>query len=195
MTHPPLRDVEERWPVESTEVLHDDAWVVRVRADRVRTPQGGTARRVAIEHPGAAVVLAADDQERVLCLWQYRHAAGARFVEIPAGLLDGEPDESALEVARRELREEAQLEAAEWTPLTRLSPSPGVTDEVQHLFLARGLRHADRGDFELAHEEADMTVAWVPFADLHAAVLAGEVRDSPVVAAVLLAAARGLLQP
>jgi hypothetical protein len=60
-----------------------------------------------------------------------------------------------------------------------------------HFFLARDLEEADRGDFELHHEEADMTVEWVPFAELYAAVLEGRVQDAPVALAVLLAAARG----
>ena len=60
------------------------------------------------------------------------------------------------------------------------------------LFLARGLPEVDRGDFEAAHEEADMETFWVPFDDLLAAVLAGEVRDAPVIVTVLLAEARGL---
>jgi len=192
--HPPLRDTPQRWPVEETTELHRDAWVVALRADRVRRPGAEEApfRRVVLEHPGAAVVLAVDDQERVLCLWQYRHAAGMRFVELPAGLLDGGPDETPLDVARRELREEAQLAAARWTHLTSTWSSPGISEEVAHCYLARDLTPADRGDFALAHEEADMVAGWVPFAQLHAAVLAGEVADAPTLICVLMARARGL---
>ncbi|WP_148616482.1 NUDIX domain-containing protein [Nocardioides rubriscoriae] len=187
-----LADTPQEWPVTETRYLHRDAWVVALREDRVATPDGATARRVVMEHPGAAVVLAVDDDERALVLWQYRHAAGRRFVEIPAGLLDGH-DEEPVEVARRELREEAQLQATSWTHLASSYPSPGISAEVHHLFLARGLSHADRGDFELHHEEADMTTAWVPFADLYDAVLDGRVSDGPVIQCVLLARARGLV--
>ncbi|WP_370246608.1 NUDIX domain-containing protein [Nocardioides sp.] len=190
---PPVRDVAAAWPVLVSEDLHRDGWVVALRADVVATPDGAQARRLVLEHPGAAAVLAVDDDDRVLCLWQYRHPAGHRFVEIPAGLLDGDPAEDPEQVARRELREEAQLAAREWTHLASLRPSPGITAEVQHLYLARGLTPVDRGDFVLAHEEADMVAAWVPFPDLEAAVLAGDVTDGPVVAAVLLARARGLV--
>ena len=59
------------------------------------------------------VVLAVDDDERVLCLRQYRHTSGQEFVELPAGLRDA-GDEPAVETARRELREEAELDAADW---------------------------------------------------------------------------------
>ncbi|MDO9455015.1 NUDIX domain-containing protein [Nocardioides sp.] len=188
-----LEDTPTAWPVLASDDLHRDAWVVALRADKVETPDGHTARRIVMEHPGAAVILAVDDDARVFVLWQYRHAAGHRFVEIPAGLLDGDPGEEPVEVARRELREEAQLQATTWTHLVSSYPSPGISAEVQHLFLARGLSPADRGDFELHHEEADMTAAWVPFDDLHAAVLAGRIGDGPVIQAVLLARARGLV--
>lgn len=195
MTRPPVRDVPESWPVAESRDLHRDDWVMALRADAVRTPDGATARRLVLEHPGAAIVLAVDDDDRVLCLWQYRHPGQHRFVELPAGLCDGDADETPLDVARRELREEAQLQAEEWTHLTSTFPSPGILAEVQHLFLARGLSAADRGEFELHHEEADMTIGWVPFAELHAAVVAGEVTDGPLVQAVLLAAVRGVGSP
>jgi ADP-ribose pyrophosphatase len=191
--HQDLADTPQQWPVPATRDLHRDGWVVALREDEVTTPDGATARRVVVEHPGAAAVLAVDDEDRVFLLWQYRHAAARRFVEIPAGLLDGHPDEEPVEVARRELREEAQLQATSWTHLATSYPSPGISAEVQHLFLARGLSHADRGDFELHHEVADMTVAWVPFADLYDAVLDGRVTDGPVIQSVLLARARGLV--
>lgn len=188
-----LADVEVAWPVQQTADLHRDGWVVALRADQVETPDGRVARRLVMEHPGAAVVLAVDDDDRAFVLWQYRHPAGRRFVEIPAGLLDGDADEPPLEVARRELREEAELQATTWTHLATSYPSPGISGEVQHLYLARGLSRADRGDFELHHEEADMTSAWVSFADLHAAVLDGRIGDGPVIQCVLLARARGLV--
>jgi 8-oxo-dGTP pyrophosphatase MutT (NUDIX family) len=188
----PLEDVPTAWPVHESDDLHRDGWVVALRADRVATPDGAVVRRLVLEHPGAAVVLAVDADDRAYVLRQYRHAAGHRFVEVPAGLLDGEPGEEPVEVARRELREEAQLAATEWTHLATSYPSPGISAEVQHLFLARGLSEADRGDFELHHEEADMTASWVPFEELHAAVLAGRITDGPVIQCVLLARARGL---
>lgn len=192
---PELRDEPMTWPVSESQDLHRDGWVVALRADRVRRPghpDEEPFRRIVLEHPGAAVVLAVDDDERVLCLWQYRHAAGRRFVEIPAGLLD-HAGEEPLEVAQRELAEEAGLAATEWTHLLTTYSSPGISAEVAHIFLARGLSEVGRGDFELVHEEAEMIAGWVPFAELVAAVLDGRVGDAPVVQAVLAAQARGLV--
>jgi ADP-ribose pyrophosphatase len=191
----PLEDVEESWPVESSTDLYREKLPFALRADVVRRPghpdeDGFT--RVVLEHPGAVVVLAVDDDERVLCLRQYRHPARRRFVELPAGLLDVEGEEPQA-AAERELTEEAGLRAGSWTSLGSTYSSPGISAEVVHYFLARDLETADRGDFVAAHEEADMEVVWVSFDELLAAIREGRVRDAPVVIAVLTARDRGLL--
>jgi ADP-ribose pyrophosphatase len=190
----PLADVPERWPVVGSEELYDGPWVVRLREDQVRRPgHDGEEpfKRVVLEHPGAAVVLAVDDDERVLCVWQYRHAVERTLVQLPAGLIDVE-GESAEEVARRELAEEAGLEAQEWTQLGSAYSSPGISAEIAHYFLARGLTDVGRGDFVPEHEEAEMRTGWVPFDQLHAAALAGRLTDAHLLLAVLTAGARGL---
>ena len=182
----PLADRPESWPVRSSvDVLRGGA-PFAVRRDEVGVPgQEETFSRVVLEHPGAVVVLAVDDQERVLVLQQYRHAVRSRLVELPAGLLDV-PEEDPLVAARRELLEEAGLEAEHWEHLSSLHSSPGFTDECIHTYLASGLRDVpDRGGFVLEHEEADMTVHWVPVAELLEAVQAGRVGDAPLAIAVL----------
>jgi 8-oxo-dGTP pyrophosphatase MutT (NUDIX family) len=173
------------WPVIASRDLHRDAWVVALREDRITRPgHPEEFTRISLEHPGAVVVLAVDDDERVMCLRQYRHTSGHEFVELPAGLRDA-GDEPAVETARRELREEVELEAREWRPLLSTYGSAGISDEVHEILLARGLTHASRGDFDLRHEEAVMERFWVPMADLLDAVLEGRVRQGPLVQAVL----------
>lgn len=185
-------DEPASWPVVATEDLHRDGWVVALRADRVQrpgAPEEAPFRRIVLEHPGAAVILAIDTDDRVFCLKQYRHAAQMRFLELPAGLLDVE-GEDALGVAQRELLEEGALTAERWTHLVTTYSSPGISSEKAAIFLAEGLAAGDRGDFELRHEEADMEAVWVPFADLVDGVLDGRIRDAPVVIAVLALHAR-----
>lgn len=182
----PLTDEPEDWPVYSSADIWRGGAPFAVRRDEISRPGHEEERfeRVVVEHPGAVVVLAVDDEERVLVLRQYRHPSGLRFVELPAGLLDV-PGEDPVLAARRELREEALLDAAEWTPLNSLYPSPGISAERIETFLARGLREVGQGDFEPQHEEADMTRHWVPMADLVEAVLARRLTDGPLALAVL----------
>ena len=191
---PEVADTPESWPVVSSEDRHRDGWIVALRKDYLKRPghpEDEPFGRLVLEHPGAVVVLALDDDDRVFCLWQYRHPAERRFVELPAGLLDVD-GEDPLETARRELVEEAGLEATDWVALGTAYSSPGISAEIHHYFVARGLSEADRGDFVARHEEADMETAWVPYADLRAAVLDGRVTDAHTVLGVLLAGDWGL---
>ncbi len=189
-----IGDRPESWPVVSSTDVHRDGWVVALRADAVRRPghpDEEPFRRLVVEHPGAAIVLALDDDGQALCIQQYRHPAQMSFVELPAGICDV-PGEDPLEVAKRELREEAEFEATSWTHLLSVWASPGITAERHHLYVARGLSPVSRGDFALEHEEAEMVTFWTPFDDLYAAVLDGRVTDAPIALAVLAARARGL---
>ena len=181
-----IADDPHSWPVISSREIHRDAWVIVLREDIVQRPghPQETFGRLVIEHPGAVVVLAVDDQERVCCIRQYRHAGGAVFIELPAGVLDAEGEDPQV-TAARELREEVELQAEHWRRLLTLYPTAGITSELHHIYLARGLSHAGRGDFELRAEEAELEVLWVPFEELLDAVLDERVREGPLAAAVL----------
>jgi ADP-ribose pyrophosphatase len=181
----PLADRPMSWPVVSSTDLHRDDWVVALREDVITRPgHPEEFGRLSLEHPGAVIVLAVDEQERVMCLRQYRHTSRHEFVELPAGLRDA-GDEPPVETAKRELQEEVELRASDWRLLLSTFPSAGITDEVHEIFLARGLTPAPRGDFEMQHEEAEMEHFWVPMADLLEAVLDGRVRQGPLAQAVL----------
>ncbi len=181
-----LRDVPAQWPVVSSRVAYESGWVIDVVEEVITAPDKPepTFTRVRVSHPGAVIVLAVDDDERVLCLSQYRHISQHVFVELPAGLRDA-GDEPPIETAKRELREEAELAAAQWRQLLSTYPSAGLTNEVHEIFLARELSHAPRGNFALEHEEAEMEVFWTPMAHLLDAVLDGRVRQGPLAQAVL----------
>ncbi len=181
-----LADEHLHWPVLGSRDIHRDDWVVALREDTVQRPGHPEEQfgRLVVEHPGAALVLAIDDDDRVCCLLQYRHAAGGVFVELPAGLCDHDGEDPQV-TAARELREEAQLQATTWRHLVSLFPSAGISGELHHIYLATGLAHADRGDFVLHAEEAELEVVWVPVEELIDAVLDGRVREGPVAGAVL----------
>jgi ADP-ribose pyrophosphatase len=182
---PPLLDVPLSWPVVGSEDLHRGDWVVAFRSDTVHRPghPEDTFRRLVVEDPGAVVILAVDDEDRVVVIHQYRHPVQMRLVELPAGKLD-KAGEDPLVAAKRELHEEVGLRAHDWRHLMTTYASPGITAETHALYLARGLEEVDR-DFELHHEEAELAVDRVPMGDLVEAILGGSVADAPLVTAVL----------
>ncbi|MEV7758089.1 NUDIX hydrolase [Microbacterium sp. NPDC089180] len=179
-----LRDEPVDLEVVSTEVVYEGA-VWDVRSDTVRYGDGEMTRQY-VEHPGAAAVVAIDDEGRVVLIQQYRHPIKERDWEIPAGLLDvaGEPP---IETAKRELTEEVDLEADRWQHLLSMHTTPGGNDEVVHLFLARGLRTVET-DYEREHEESDMRVERVPLADVIDGVIGGRLRNGILAAGALAAA-------
>ena len=168
---------------ESTEIYRGK--VMALRADEVVMPGGGTARREITEHPGAVAIAALDPDDRLMMIYQYRHALGRRLWEMPAGLLDV-AGEDPLVTARRELREEAGLEAVEWAVLLDIAPSPGFSDESVRVYLARGLTQVDRPDLG-DDEESDLTTRWVTLSVAVRMVLAGTIVNGVTAAAVLAA--------
>ena len=123
--------------------------MLTVNEDEVRLPDGSTASREYVLHPGAAIILPLFDDGSVLLERQFRYPVGQHFYELPAGKL--EVDEAALETAKRELLEETGYVAAEWRELGHLHPCIGYSDERIDFFLARKLEFKgaklDEGEF------------------------------------------------
>jgi ADP-ribose pyrophosphatase len=153
--------------------------LLHVRRDRVRLPDGKAALREYIRHPGAAVIVALFEDERVLLERQYRYPHGRVMIELPAGKLD--PGEPHLDTARRELREETGYVAREWRRLGVIHPSVAYTDEAIEIYLARGLeqRGAKLDDDEF------LETFTLPFAEALAWVEQGRITDAKSVAGLL----------
>ncbi|MEX3930883.1 NUDIX domain-containing protein [Paraburkholderia phymatum] len=120
-----------------------------VKCDTVRLPDGKTATREYVKHPGAVMVIPLFDDGRVLMESQYRYAMGKVMYEYPAGKLD--PDEDSLTCAKRELLEETGYTAREYVYLTRIHPIISYSTEFIDIYVARGLtageRKLDDGEF------------------------------------------------
>lgn len=188
LTAADLHDTPERRPVRGREERFSGA-VISVRTDRVEMADGDVVDRDVVVHPGAVGVVALDDDGAMLLVRQYRHCAGRRLWEPPAGLLD-EPGEPALLAAQRELAEEAGTRADEWHVLVDAFTSPGMSDEALRIYLARGLRPVpDHDRYEGEHEEADLEVAFATLDDVVEAALAGRLHN-PITVMGALAAAR-----
>jgi 8-oxo-dGTP pyrophosphatase MutT (NUDIX family) len=178
-----IEDAAETWPVVSAdEQLRD--WLITVRTDKVRMPDGHDAQRSVVTHPGAVVVLALDEAQRVLMIRQYRHPVGRQLWELPAGLRDAD-GEAPVQTAQRELLEETGYRAREWHTLVDYFSSPGFSTERIRIFLARGLERAPEGGGEREHEEKFIVADWVPLDAAVELALAGKLHNGPAIAGLL----------
>ena len=136
MTEPPFRTVGTRRPFEGK--------VLRVRVDQIVDDDGQTGDREVVEHNGAVAALVVDDDAMVVLVDQWRHAVGARVLEVAAGKydIDGETVEDAL---RRELAEELRVEGGTLTFLASFYTTPGWSDEVLDLYLAERVTPIEGG--------------------------------------------------
>ncbi|MGB8436204.1 MAG: NUDIX hydrolase [Burkholderiales bacterium] len=124
--------------------------LLQVHRDSVRLPDGGTATREYIDHPGAVAIVPLLEGDIVLLERQFRYPLGTVMTEIPAGKID--PGEDPLDTARRELLEETGRSASDWRHLGTIHPLVAYSNEHIELFLATGLtaaqdRSLDHGEF------------------------------------------------
>ncbi|GAA1515204.1 ADP-ribose pyrophosphatase [Agromyces terreus] len=181
----PLADEPVQVPVSSSELAFEGR-VWDIRRETFDLGDGPIVRDF-MDHPGAVAVLALDDDDRAFLIRQYRHPVRTRGWEIPAGLLDV-ADEDPLAAAQRELAEEGDLVASEWSVLSDFFTSPGGSDEALRIYLARGLTATDEV-FAREDEEAHIEMRWVPLDECVDAVLARRVQNPSLVISVLAAQA------
>ena len=153
--------------------------LLRLDVDTVELPDGNTAPREYIRHPGGVGVVALTEDKEVLLVRQYRYPYAEILTEIPAGKRD--LGEEPLVTGMRELEEETGYRAATYTPLGTMYPTPGCCDEVVYLYLATDLTAAD------AHPDQDefLEVERCPLDEMVARVLAGEITDAKTQIAIL----------
>jgi ADP-ribose pyrophosphatase len=163
------------------------AWLFRVDRLHLTDPDGRPFERIVIRHPGAVTVVPVHDDGTVSLVRQYRAAVDATVLEIPAGTRDKE-GESAEVTARRELAEEAGLEATTWEPLIETWNTPGVSDQRTIIFLATGLSQGESRPDGI--EERYMRVERIRLADVGALVADGTLRDETTVLGLYMAQRR-----
>lgn len=154
-----------------------DGKVIKVMRDEVSLPNGESAYREIVHHNGGATVLAVKDN-MVYFVRQYRYAYHDELLELPAGKLnEGEEPEIC---AIRELEEETGLRATEVSLITKLYPSPGYTDEVIYVYLAKdfvqGTMHLDEDEF--------LGVITLPLSTVKDMLDRGEIRDAKTIVAL-----------
>ncbi len=149
--------------------------------DRVRLPNGKTAAREKISHPGAVGIIPVTEDNNILLVRQYRYPVGKITIEIPAGKID--KDEAPEKCARREMAEEVGAAGGDLRLLSSFYTTPGFCDEVLHLYLATGFsisaNNLDQDEFlDIINMGLDEACEWIK---------EGRIKDSKTIIAILMA--------
>lgn len=153
--------------------------IISLRTDTAILPDGKTASREVVEHPGGVGVIALTKEGEILMVKQYRYPYSEITLEIPAGKRD--KGEDVFITGKRELKEETGATAKNYIPLGELYPTPGYCDEIIWLYAAK--------DLEFFESEPDsdefLECERVPFEKAVEMVMSGEIKDAKTVIAIL----------
>jgi 8-oxo-dGTP pyrophosphatase MutT (NUDIX family) len=167
------------WIRGETRVVYENPWI-RVTEHQATAPTGSPALYGLVGFKNLALaILPIHDDGSITLVGQARFPAQDYSWELPEG--GGPLGVDALESARRELREEAGLEAADWRPILEAQLSNSVTDERAIGYLATGLTPVDAEP----DETELIALARVPFREALDAALAGHMKDMLTVAMLL----------
>jgi 8-oxo-dGTP pyrophosphatase MutT (NUDIX family) len=183
MTQKPdwMTDHGQPWAVLGTRTVYDNPWMSVTEHDAT-APTGKPALYGVVRFKNRALaILPLHDDGTVTLVGQHRFPIPGYSWELPEG--GGPLDIDPLEGARRELREEAGLEAAEWLQVLKFHLSNSITDEVGYGFLATGLTPIAAAP----DPTEDLALARVAFREALGLALGGEILDMPTVAMLLRA--------
>jgi ADP-ribose pyrophosphatase len=144
---------------------------LELRRDHVRLPDGSTATREYVRHPGAVAIVPLLDDGRIVLERQFRYPVGRVMLEIPAGKIDA--GEHTLQCAMRELREETGYTARQWARAGIVHNAAAYSTETIEIWFARGLSH---GTQQLDHGEF-IELCLLGEAQMDARAAAGEISD------------------
>ena len=127
---------ELKWQVLSSEYVHRGPWAT-LRTDRCLMPDGRIVPSYyVLEYPDWANAVALTEDNKIIMVRQYRHAAGVISLEIPGGVIeDGESPEVGM---KRELLEETGYQFSNVELLCKLHANPSTGNNITHCYLARG---------------------------------------------------------
>ncbi len=156
--------------------------ILDLYCDDILLPNGNKGKREYIKHVGAACVVPVDADGNVIVVKQFRYPFSAVLTEIPAGKLDSK-NEAHSEAAKRELEEETGCIAEELIYLGEYYPTCAYSDEVIHMYLAKGLsfvsQHLDEDEF--------VDVEKIPLKRLVNDIMKGDIKDGKTQTAILKA--------
>lgn len=161
------------------EVLVQNPWH-RYCKDRYTQQDGSEGVYYYVDMPGSCGSIPVFADGSTVLLRVYRYLLGGDFWEFPIGGM--QPGEDPLQVAQKELREEAGLLGRQWTPLGRFAPYKGVSNEVCHYWLVRDLQQ----DHQELEPSERITVHRMPLAEARRLLVDQECSDGQSLSGLVL---------
>ncbi|UMZ73929.1 NUDIX hydrolase [Natranaerofaba carboxydovora] len=161
----------------SKEVLYEGK-IINVELHKIINHVGTEGVREVVKHPGAVVILPITSEGYVYLARQFRKPIEKELLELPAGKLDD--NEPPVECAIRELKEELNLKASDWTYLTSVYTSPGFTDEKMFFYVAKDLTICEGK----ADDDEVIEMEKIHYDELWDKILQGEIEDGKTVLSV-----------
>ena len=138
------------WKICHSEYIHKGPWAT-LRSDKCEMPDGRIVDEYyVLEYPNWVNAVAITEDNKVLMVRQYRHAAAIVSLEIPGGVIDG--DEKPEAAMRRELLEETGYEFNDIDPLCTIYANPSTANNHTYCYLAKGGKKVQEQSLD-EHEE------------------------------------------
>jgi ADP-ribose pyrophosphatase len=138
------------WKICSSEYLHKGPWAT-LRSDKCEMPDGRIVEQYyVLEYSNWVNAVAITEDNKILMVRQYRHAAAIVSLEIPGGVIDG--NESPEHAMRRELLEETGYQFDSMELLCTVYANPSTANNHTHCYLAKGGKKVQEQSLD-EHEE------------------------------------------
>jgi ADP-ribose pyrophosphatase len=167
---------------ESDVISHHEPYhgkIISIDVDTIRQPSGSTTIREVVRHPGGVAVVPILDDSRILLIRQFRYPIGKYIYEIPAGKLDS--GQTPLETIKRELEEETGYRAGILNLECSFYTTPGISNELIHLYTARDLTPCAQRLEEGEH----ITLEALSIEECLQKIKTGEIRDGKTLLGLL----------
>ncbi len=181
MNQDPKAPTESPWKTLNSKVVYETPWI-KVKHHEVITPGGSESIYGTVHFQHLAIgIVPVDAEGNTWLVGQYRYPIAEYCWEIPEG--GGNLNDTPLESAQRELKEETGIVAQRWELIQEMQVSNSATDEYAYIYLARDLTfHAPSPD-----EDEDLKIWKLPLIKAIEMVMDGTIKDSLSVAGLLRA--------
>ncbi|EFI42059.1 NUDIX hydrolase [Peptoniphilus sp. oral taxon 386] len=157
-----------------------DGKILSLRVETVELPDKKYSKREIIEHPPAVVIVPVTSNNEIIMIKQFRKPIEKVIYEVPAGLL--EINESPIDGAIRELKEETGYHADKVEYMTEFYSSPGFCTEKMYIFSAENLEFEE----QKLDEDEFIDLEIVPFDRALKMIKLGEIMDAKTIAGILI---------